>query len=85
MAKAKRHTVTSANDNSYIVTLTGNEQWSAAAKSDPGYVLFTFSAPEDASKDEITGEIDYLELTAEDEVADDDSFDDEDELDSSFY
>lgn len=85
MAKAKSYTVNTGNDNSYIVTHVEDDQWRVAAKSDPDYPLFTISAPADAGKDEITGEVDYYELCDDgDEVpATDDMF--EDELESSYY
>lgn len=85
MAKAKSYTVNTGNDNSYIVTHVEGDQWRVAAKSDPDYPLFTISAPADAGKDEITGEVDYYELCddGDEAPATDDMF--EDELESSYY
>lgn len=84
MAKAKSYTVNTGNDNSYIVTHVEDNQWRVAAKSDPDYPLFVVSAPADAGKDEITGEVDYYELCDDGEVpSTDDMF--EDDREPSFY
>ena len=68
MAKAMK--ITSSTDTFYTVKPLGENKWGAylAGEETPSFV---FEAPEDASREEISGEIDYLEMTSDDDVSED--------------
>lgn len=73
MAQKNIHKVTTSEGNSYTVKVVDedNSTWAAFFKGETS-PSFTFEAPLDSSKDTIAGEIDYLEMTADEVPADDD-------------
>lgn len=61
--------VTTSNDNVYLVSMVNveDEMWGAFAPGEDE-PTFIFAAPSDATKDTLSGEVDFMELTNEDDV-----------------
>lgn len=76
MAKALK--VVTDSGSTYTVKPLDDDMWGAylAGEKEATYV---FAAPADASTGELTGELDYLEMTAEDTTSSDDVYDYSDE------